>query len=369
MSTASPERKPRRATPKSVKRAETLSRLFISLGGMGTIVAVITIFAFLFSVVIPLFKSGKLEAETPQAVATPAESPIIESAVDEQQILAWQLRADGQFTTLRIQNDDSIVASRALFDGKAPTAWAFSPSNDVVAFGFADGSVRTGEIGFRSRFLEGDDVTPEMKDAKPGSVLSHPDGAVFVTPEPQYRLETVRVRLKDPTPFFDDEITLIDVGGNVDDGLLLAAMSTSGKLAVAKEEITENLMTGEETVELDTTALPFSDREREGGLPQHLLLSGTGNGTIAHRGRRARASLRRTPRRACVRCRAPRPRARRRQGHVRSLHDWQDHRPRGRRPGHASGLVPRQRQPRRAERSRRQAGSARHSNAKHERTG
>ena len=41
-----------RTVPKSVRRAEVLSRFFIGLGGYGTIIAVVTIFGYLLAVVV-----------------------------------------------------------------------------------------------------------------------------------------------------------------------------------------------------------------------------------------------------------------------------------------------------------------------------
>jgi len=62
----------RRRTTRSVRVAERAARWLITLGGIGTIVAVCTIFAFLVSVVLPLVRGADVAPSWPGCCARTA---------------------------------------------------------------------------------------------------------------------------------------------------------------------------------------------------------------------------------------------------------------------------------------------------------
>ena len=138
----------RRSTPPSVKRAEYLARFFITMGGIGTIIAVSLIFGFLLWVTVPLFKGARVESGHTVALPAAADRPaLLYAAVDGSQSMGWTLRADGALTVRELSTGE-VLEARPLFEaGSTPTAIAFATdqSDDAempnVAFGFADGTI------------------------------------------------------------------------------------------------------------------------------------------------------------------------------------------------------------------------------------
>src|SRR5690606_25253244 len=93
----------RRVTRRSVHVAEVLSRVFITLGGLGTIIAVTMIFLFLLYVVGPLFQSP--DVASPSPLALPVEVDVattVQAGVDEYGQIGWVVRKDGELLTTRL---------------------------------------------------------------------------------------------------------------------------------------------------------------------------------------------------------------------------------------------------------------------------
>ena len=268
-----------RTTPPSVKRAERLSRLFISLGGYGTIIAVVTIFVFLLWMVLPLFAAGTMSA--PQTVAwtpAPAETPapIVRMGLDDQNLLTWMLQEDGVLTVRRHASGE-LVSRTPLFEGAAPTAWAFAPSSDTVAVGFDDGTVRTGRIRFLTKFFEfGELTTHDWQQVKVNEPVAHPNGVAVRTPGRQVRVTSVEQSFIDPAQVSEGSIDALDVGGDEADGYRYVVLSGE-ELLVLRESVAENLMTGEMVREFSRAVLPYSARST---AVTNVFLSGTGNGVL-----------------------------------------------------------------------------------------
>src|SRR4051794_15031419 len=87
-----------RKTRFSVRFGEISSRLMITFGGLGTIIAVVLVCVFLVWVAVPLF----LGAETKEAAQYPAiwkQGKPIRIGVDPDNALAWALFSDGTLTS------------------------------------------------------------------------------------------------------------------------------------------------------------------------------------------------------------------------------------------------------------------------------
>src|ERR1700756_4148490 len=93
----------RRKTSRLVRVGETLSRLFITVGGIGTIVAVGTVCVFLIWMVYPLFLPASVKEVERFPLSAPAARPL-RTALDEYQILGWTLFADGTLNIFRLDN-------------------------------------------------------------------------------------------------------------------------------------------------------------------------------------------------------------------------------------------------------------------------
>src|SRR5262245_24681412 len=101
MDPAPPPPRRRHKTRWTVGLADTLSRVVITVGGIGTILALLLVCAFLIAVAAPLFRSAKVKdgAELPAAWKEGAGPLAV--AVDEHQRLGWALLPGGELYAFR----------------------------------------------------------------------------------------------------------------------------------------------------------------------------------------------------------------------------------------------------------------------------
>ncbi|MEM7518982.1 MAG: hypothetical protein AAF368_18925, partial [Planctomycetota bacterium] len=273
-------RQRRRKVSAWVRFSEIASRVLITLGGIGTIAAVTTIFVFLVWVVVPLFQSGELKAAGKAPLATgEAESAPLLFTVDEYQLLSALLLPDGRVNVHRL-DDGALLEELTPFAGAAPTAVSKSIEGSDAAFGFADGTVRTGSFGFKARFPRGLETT--FAGLAVGEVAVHEGGLVERMPNGQLRLQQFRLRLEDPIEVAAGERIVSIDHATGDDETRLIAQTETGRLALHSVTSEEDLFTGELTVVSDSTELDLTHPElsEELGTPFRVLLSGTGDGVL-----------------------------------------------------------------------------------------
>jgi phosphate transport system permease protein len=262
-----------RVTRRSVLIADKVAKLLISFGGFGTIISVGLVFVFLAVVVVPLFKNaaieqrGAIEASWPENGTTP-----VHMAVDEYQVLSWLYFPDGVIDVLRLDNGRVLDRLTPFPDG-APTAHVFEPRLGQAAFGFADGAVRLGTIGFGTAFPEPDTLPAEIKALDPGSMADHLGGIVQVTPEGQFRTQQLTVEIGEPF-YFDDPAAILLMDQSVrPSGPTIAAYTADGHLRIQRVTQRRNLLTGKTTTTLTggNIAVPIPPGK---GAPAWLRLSG-----------------------------------------------------------------------------------------------
>jgi len=268
-----------RRTPKSVRTAERAARVFISAGGVGTIVAVTLIVAFLLWVAVPLLSGASLEERV--VWAAQGRGDLLATGVDEYRRIAWTLGRDGRIGIFRADDGTPLGEKRLFGETDAPTAWSFPAGETEFAFGYRDGTIRTGRIGFAMRILAADAVPQELKGLAKGAVARLGDGIAERLGEGRLGVRTLVASLDEPIPAAKAAIDLLDVSvfRKEDEvvGHAFATLSADGRLTVQSESVRENMLTGEKVRTLSTAELPYGahpDRAR----PAHLLLSAVGNG-------------------------------------------------------------------------------------------
>jgi phosphate transport system permease protein len=271
-----------RKTPRRVRAANGLARAVISLGGVGTIVAVTLIFAFLLWVVAPLFLGAKVGAgEDAPLAAARAAAPVVRTGVDGARLMGWTLRADGHLRVRRL-SDASILLDRDLFpDASRPTATSFATGQvedaekPNCAFGFADGSLRSGRIGFVTEFLDGDAIPPAARHLPVGAVLPHEDGMLRITPQGQVRFDHLKVEIHDGVQVAKSAIRRLDLSV-APSGAAYAVLGEDGSLQIAGLQGRFNIMM--DRWEWDVFHKPIAWKaDPERGPPDLLRLDGTGN--------------------------------------------------------------------------------------------
>ncbi len=271
-----PHDRPRRkrSTRRGVRVSEFVARLLISVSGIATIIAVAVICVFLVQVVLPIFQGATVgSARTIPSQAL--ERAPLALQVDEYGALVWSLHADGTLSVARTDSGE-LLQRQLLFPEAELTAMSFNPADDSVAFGFGDGTVRLGRIGFLTRFLEPDEGGNELAGLRVGQMARFGEGMVQRTAEGQLRLQALDFRAGEALDSgWTSAIRLID-HSLLPGGSILGALSEEGRLAVFAANTRVNLLTGEETTSLEEGEIPWKPAPGE-RLPWRLMLSGGGD--------------------------------------------------------------------------------------------
>jgi phosphate transport system permease protein len=255
-----------------VRVAELVARTLISIGGVGTILAVTMICVFLGWVVVPIFLGADVDAHGVRPVD--ADGAPVAFAVDEYRTLGWTLFEDGRLVSYRL-DDGQVLETRRLFESAAPTAVAYDPVEGSAMFGFADGSLRRARIGLLTTFAELDEVPAELARLAPDEVVRHAGGIAQRTGNSQVRFLELAATIDDPieTPS-TTPIRLVDristSGGDV-----FCTLDAEGGLYAFRRREKKNLLTGKTTFTLTQGRIPYDDRSAR-GEPAYLLLSDAG---------------------------------------------------------------------------------------------
>jgi phosphate transport system permease protein len=265
-----------------VKIIDRASTIGITIGGIGTILAVSAVCIFLVAVVIPLFLPGSAREASPHRARGSTSAPLYFD-VDEYRVMSWSVFSDGTLRLTRLDTGD-VLEERRLVEAKKPTAWAFSLEGNRAAVGFDDGRVELVSIDFKTDFPEPASL-PDSLQALPVGSRSALDGAIVEkTPEGQFRRQRLEVETAPPVTVDSTcSVVLLDLAV-AESGPVLAILTSDGTLRFATVREIENLMTGE-TVQTVTsrilpTPFPVAQRvpvNRRTRWPNQLVILGAGS--------------------------------------------------------------------------------------------
>lgn len=275
-----------RRTRSTVRFADTASRLLITVGGIGTIVAVLGVSLFLIWKIWPLFVPADISQG--QAVQAPWQTRPLHVAEDEYRVIGWALDAEGVARTFRI-DDGRVVHEQALFDQRTIASTSFLIGHPLAAFGFEDGTLQLANIRFDTSFLINDPADAdrnEVPDSLRRTLNDSPDrpadfreGVVQLTTQGDYRYQRLDVQMLRSEQVTDKPIVLLDhvLVGNDPLVVVVSGDEQSGyTLQRIRGSERENFMTGErEMVFEQATPLPFEAPHP--GEPIALAVSGPGN--------------------------------------------------------------------------------------------
>jgi phosphate transport system permease protein len=235
----------------TVRLADHLSAACITVGGIGTILAVTGVFVFLASVVVPIFRSGHAP---PAGDDSFLAARALHVGADEYRVCGWSLGADGRWRTFRLDNGDTL-ATYALAPADSVSALSFDVESGSLAAGLADSSIRLFRIGWKTDYPSASDVPGAPQRAGDRVALG---GAVIErTAEGALRRQRAvlsdagRVPAAGSAPFQ----SIDHVAG--DDGFVVATLA-GDSLVVDRVTRSENEFTGEAStrVERGAAALP-----------------------------------------------------------------------------------------------------------------
>jgi len=264
----------RRTTKWTVLLWDKVARLAIATGGIGTIIAVVAVFCFLVSVVAPLFFSTKVGPLNRQSIAW-AHGPVAALACDEYKTLGWVVYADNRLVVYRLDTGDILVEKPLIDSEPALTALTVLADNEHFALGFADGSVRLGQIKIQTESVPTATVTAGMQKLAQGESLTQVTALVTRSAAEQWRRTQVIVELEEPVkPASDSPVVLIDRAQR-SSGPMFAAFSADGKLRFNAIYKRVNQITEEVTLTVKGGTVEVAPSQR--GTPKHLLLNDLGD--------------------------------------------------------------------------------------------
>jgi phosphate transport system permease protein len=260
-----------KTTRKSVLIKEKIASYTITIGGLMVILAVIGIMVFLVQVAAPLSLGGKIESESKFNVQA---KQFVWLNADEYRTTAARVAADGRVDFVHLPTQQVLSATQLDFGGERAISVGAVLLRDQLGFGFEDGSVRFGNVGF--------DVTVVLPSAIPSDArrLNETDfyheGSVYrVLRENQVRRIKLATDIAEPQKISDFPIVALDyrVGGTAERPTRsFVTFDSQNKGRLSRAEIQRNLLTGAEQVRLRTSELPDLP---EGAIIQHVALKGS----------------------------------------------------------------------------------------------
>lgn len=271
-------RQRKRTTHWSVKFMDKLSHAVITIGGLGTIVAVTTVFLFLISVVIPLFRPPERALAHTVALPRPSEDGDyipVHLAADEYNLLAWAVFPDGVIRKFRLDTGEVLDEVTLVEEGgPALTAWSFPQRDSLAVFGYADGSVRFADIEFTLSFLELADAPEHLRSLEVREVATFDGRLAQMTPREQLRIMGLRVSLQAPVDTGANQpIVRLDHTRSRND-INYAAMVEDGSVFVQRARGRRNMMTGEVVYRTTTANVEYQARPE---LPRYVKFTGLGD--------------------------------------------------------------------------------------------
>jgi phosphate transport system permease protein len=257
----------------SVKASDLLARALITIGGIGTIVAVLMVLVFLLYVSVPLFLPTTIERPELTERAE-GEQPLL-LQLDEHNILAWQLFADSRFALRRLDSK-AVVHEQTLLEGRRIHSAASYPEGPEFAAGLDNGSVVLGAFTPKTAFYRREELPPEIAELEIGELADYESGVLERTPQGMYRWESVEVTVGEPLELADAAIEQVDF---LKDGSTthIAAVTATGEVIVGKVEETTNIL-GDTSYEACHAKVDLPPGRS--GKPWKAFVTGLGNGLL-----------------------------------------------------------------------------------------
>ncbi|MFN4153879.1 MAG: ABC transporter permease subunit [Paracoccaceae bacterium] len=235
---------------------EKIAKTIITVGGLLVIVAVLGIMVFLFRVVAPMLAPGQEVGSLSYRVAEASDPAWLNA--DEFQSLATVVGRDGSLTTFHIATGETIRSGQFDFDGREVTGVGATLDRASVAFGFDDGTVRFGQVGFDVRSVPRSAIPADMRSLN-GRDLEAGGQIYSQVQTGDYRTIIPVTDLGEAAQISDHAIVALDyrTGGTPERPTsAFVTVDATGIARVSTSTIRRNLMTGTEDVTTTTIELP-----------------------------------------------------------------------------------------------------------------
>ncbi|MEX2607875.1 MAG: ABC transporter permease subunit [Kiritimatiellia bacterium] len=264
-----------RKTQPKVLWANKIAATVITIGGISTVLAVTLVCVFLVSVAIPVFFPSKItgpglyEKETRLG---DGDLPLQRLVVNEYQTMSVSVTRSGGLIVSHLR-DGEVILLKPLFGDRVPNDVRFV--GDTFVGGFDDGTIQTGKLTFTTNYVEPSEVPSEVRTALREGSVTFRDGVLELTPENQYRLQTVAIEVNDPAMLeAGASIERVDISLKLDSPVI-AAVSSTRTLHLKEIDSRYNMMTGKTVIQLFGGSLKLDSKEEE--LPEYVRLAGLGD--------------------------------------------------------------------------------------------
>ncbi len=282
----------RKQTPWRVKFGDALVSRLITVGGIGTIGAVLLVVLVLLATAWPLLRSpsatgwrtikltGKLSAD---AEAAPAfQSAVIATGSDEFGKLIWQAARDGSVRVLSAYDGQTVATIPTPASAEREvTCHALSIDRQRLTLGFSDGTYQTTQFVFASSLLVNEQLPAGVKLTREQPAVVHEQTLIeLFGDEAMRQLKLQPLTWSEPVKVADSKLLAIDyLAGDSANQFNLSATSTLAamtdkELVVATIEDRENTMSGAVTRTVTTKACAAEKRSDQ--PPLRLMLANRG---------------------------------------------------------------------------------------------
>jgi phosphate transport system permease protein len=243
-----------------VRFGDVLARVLITLGGIGTIAAVLLVGVFLIVVAAPLFRPAHAR---PSGGGPAPLDAVLAVGCDEAADLVWFVaggEGGGDVQVVGVADAGLLLERSAADAGLAGCTVVRTAGNDLLAaVGFADGSFRTGRLGFETSFLAADDLPGGRPIPGAGEAVRDGDSLVLHGLADQFSRVTLVTDLATaggetlPEAIIDIDVTRL-AGGP-----LVAAVDSGGNVRVEAVSSKRNMLTGKTTMSTAGGTIASSD--------------------------------------------------------------------------------------------------------------
>jgi len=263
-------------TRRSVRIIDVLAKYIICTGGIGVTLAFAGIVAFIFFVVVPLFRGARLSALPPTRLAQAASASIeladkrlaqpLAMGLDENLASVWVIDGQGKLTTYRAAGGELL---KTLSLSKQPLT-AISNNRGDVAIGLGDGSVIVGRVSQTFNYVDPKLLPASVGSLRPGETAVFKDGVAAMTGSNQVRVVSTVADMSEPLKIGDSRSPIRLVDYLFSDQLeVLTAIREDGRLFFATITKKENVMTGKVKRSVVSYELPVPEtyrKEKPAGL-------------------------------------------------------------------------------------------------------
>jgi len=251
----------RRTTHPWVRASDTIARTVITLGGIGTIVAVLAVGVFLLAVAAPLFTSATAALDR---VAPLRDATASFVGTDESGSLAWLLDGQGdghgRIAVVGLADGATLLERTPAETGLAGATAVRVPAGGMLAaVGFADGSFKIGRIGLDAAYQPAEELGRESLPARVGDAMRVDNAVVVRLPGERFSRISLVAELGDQpaqplaAPVVD--VDVVQLAG----GPLVAAVDEAGRVRVETITSKRNMMTGKMTATPRGTSIEPTD--------------------------------------------------------------------------------------------------------------